>query len=73
MKLQMRVDKQIYGTGHKCYLGQYIAQTLDGITLLSSVGCKAYCPVLFLFFQNKVLSCMQFFVFREKILIAISR
>lgn len=52
MKLQMRADTQIYGTGDKHYLGQYIAQTLGGITLLSCVGCKAYCPVLILLFPN---------------------
>lgn len=67
MKLQMWADKKIYDTGHKCYLGQYIAQTWDGITLLYCVGCKAYCPVLILIFQNQVLSCMQSIVFRAKI------
>lgn len=73
MKLQILADKQIYGTGHMCYLSQYIAQILDSITLLSCVGCKAYRPVLVLLFQNQVLSCMQFIVFREKIQITISR
>lgn len=67
MKLQVWADTQISATGDKHYPCKDTAQTLGGITSLSDVGCKAFCPVLILLFQNQPVSCMLFIVFRKNV------